>query len=105
MVIKRSSTPKSNYSYVLNDSELLEIRNDMLLELQTTGSVFVLNNEVTIYDLLEIMGGDDKDYIIVALLRGGEAKKQAVMKLSEVFLSEFDDEQIEDHYINDKESY
>jgi len=105
MMIKRNNAPSSNYSYVLTDSELLEIRGDMLWELQTTGSVFVLNNEVTIYDLLETMEDEDKDYIIVCLLRGGEAKEQAVIKLSEAFSEAFDDEAIEDHYIDDKTSY
>ena len=104
-MIKRNNAPSSNYSYVLTDSELLEIRGDMLWELQTTGSVFVLNNEVTIYDLLEDVSDEDKDYIIVCLLRGGEAKEQAVIKLSEAFSSLFDDEAIEDHYIDDKTSY
>ena len=105
MTIKRNNTPKSNYSYVLNESELLEIRGDMLWELQTTGSVFVLNNEVTIYDLLEDISDDDKDYVIVCLLRDGEAKEQALVHLREAFLSRFDDEAIEDHYIDEKTSY
>jgi len=91
---------------VLDDSEMKELREDLFWELQTSGSVFILGHECTIFELLEDMDDEEKDNVFSMLVRGNdEAKEYAVKKLFAAFSSAYDDEVLEDHYIDEKTSF
>jgi hypothetical protein len=103
-MITRNSTPKAPQSVA--ESEITELREDMFWELCTTGSVFVNSHQVTIFELLEEMDVEEKDNIAGMLIIGNEdAKEYALEKLFIAFASEYDDEAIQGHYIDDKTSY
>ena len=96
------------------ESEIIETRDKMFWDLQTTGSTFVNNKEVTIFDLLEEISEEDKDEIISMLVRReskpladqfSTARSQAMDLLMHSFVSNYDDEAIIAHYIDEKTSY
>jgi|TARA_R110000803_G_scaffold185231_1_gene247595 hypothetical protein len=109
---QNSNNPANDvYDY---ESEIIETRDKMFWDLQTTGSTFVNNKEVTIFDLLENIEEQDKDEIISMLIRreskpladqSSIARSQAMDLLMTEFLSEYDDEAIIAHYIDEKTSY
>ena len=75
-------------------------------ELVVPSSVSINNSEVTVYDLLEDMMCEDKDDVFAMLLVDPtEARAHAEELIWARFLSEYDDEAIEKHYINEMESY
>jgi len=96
------------------ESEIIETRDKMFWDLQTTGSTFVNNKELTIFDLLEEISEEDKDEIISMLVRReskpladqfSTARPQAMDLLMHSFVSNYDDEAIIAHYIDEKTSY
>ena len=96
------------------EAEIIETRDKMFWDLQTTGSTFVNTEEVTIFDLLEDIEEGDKDEIISMLVRrestplSGQssiARSQAMDLLMAEFVLKHDDYAILKHYIDDKTSY
>tara|TARA_R110000803_G_scaffold37928_1_gene81890 strand:+ start:166 stop:459 length:294 start_codon:yes stop_codon:yes gene_type:complete len=87
------------------ESTILETRDDLFTELVTTGSVYINSHRVTVYELLEDMPNEDKDCVFAMLLVDkSEAKSEAVELLWAMFVSEFDDEVIEKHVIDEATS-
>jgi len=97
MTIFNSEVPEST----INDT-----RDDLFAELIVEGNVSINDNKVTVYDLLEDMMCEDKDEVFAMLLVDPtEARAHAEELIWARFLSEYDDEAIEKHYINEMESY
>jgi len=102
------------YDVYDHESDIIETRDEMFWELQTTGSAFVNGHEFTIFDLLEGVEEGDKDEIISMIFRrentplseqASKARPQAMDLLMDAFISSYDDETILKHYIDDKTSY
>ena len=90
----------------LNEVNIIETRDDLFWELQTTGSVFILSHEVTIFELLEDMDQDNKDTIISMLVVGNEdAKEYALENIMDAFKSAYDDAVIEEVYIDQQQPF
>ena len=90
----------------VNETNIIDTREDLLWELHTTGSVFVLGHKVTIFELLEEMDDEEKDNVFSMLVMGNEdAKEYARSKLMEAFKGAYDDAVIEDHYIDMQSEY
>tara|TARA_R110000744_G_scaffold308436_1_gene416502 strand:+ start:135 stop:428 length:294 start_codon:yes stop_codon:yes gene_type:complete len=87
------------------ESTILDTRDDLFTELVVTGSVYINNHRVTVYELLEDMMDEDKDDVFAMLLVDStEAKAHANELIWARFLSEYDDEAIEKHVIDEGES-
>jgi len=87
------------------ESTIIDTRDDLFTELVVTGSVFINSHRVTVYELLEDMMDEDKDDVFVMLLVDStEAKAHANELIWARFLSEYDDEAIEKHVIDEGES-
>tara|TARA_R110000782_G_scaffold185918_1_gene275944 strand:- start:127 stop:456 length:330 start_codon:yes stop_codon:yes gene_type:complete len=87
------------------ESTILETRDDLFAELVVSGSVYVNSHRVTVYELLEDMDDADKDCVFAMLLVDStEAKSEAIELLWSRFISEYDDEAIEKHVINEATS-
>ena len=87
------------------ESTIINTRDDLFTELVVTGSVFINSHRVTVYELLEDMMCEDKDEVFAMLLVDGyEAKAHANELIWARFLSEYDDEAIEKHVIDEGES-
>tara|TARA_R110000868_G_scaffold128654_2_gene336898 strand:- start:2070 stop:2363 length:294 start_codon:yes stop_codon:yes gene_type:complete len=87
------------------ESTILDTRDDLFTELVVTGSVYINNHRVTVYEMLEDMDDENKDCILAMLLvDSAEAKAEYIEVLWAMFLSEFDDEAIEKHVIDEGES-
>ena len=98
--MKRSNPP-------MPESTILDCRCDLFAELTVTGSVYVNGDEVTVHDLLELEGEDDDDknnVIAMQLVDATESKAALILMLGALFLSEYDDEAIEKHLIDEGES-
>jgi len=100
-----------DYDY---ESEVTETRDEMFWELQTTGSVFINNNKVTVQDLIEDLEVEELEEIVSMLFRREStplddqalvARPHALESLFSVFEAAYDDEAILKHYIDDKTSY
>ena len=87
------------------ESTILETRDNLFSELVVTGSAYVNSHRVTRYELIEGMDDEDKDFVFDKLLDdSSEAKSKAIWLLWSRFLSEYDDEAIEKHIIDEGES-
>tara|TARA_R110002096_G_C14063486_1_gene674652 strand:+ start:138 stop:431 length:294 start_codon:yes stop_codon:yes gene_type:complete len=87
------------------ESAILETRDELFTELIVTGNVSINGSKVTVYDLLEDMMCEDKDDVFAMLLVDStEAKAHANELIWARFLSEYDDEAIEKHVIDEGES-
>jgi len=100
-----------DYDY---ESEVTETRDEMFWELQTTGSVFINNNKVTVQDLIEELEVEEMEEIVSMLFRRGDepleeqapvAREHALESLFSVFEAAYDDEAIWKHYVDDNTSY
>jgi hypothetical protein len=81
------------------ESEIIQMRDELFWELQTTGSVIINHHEVTSFDLLEEVSDDDKADVFSMLLTGNEdVKSHAIDLLMHSFVSNYDDEAILKHY-------
>ena len=90
----------------VNETNIIETREDLFWELHTTGTVFVLGHKVTIFELLEEMDDEEKDNVFSMLVMGNDdAKEYAQSKLMEAFKGAYDDAVIEDHYIDMQSEY
>jgi len=90
----------------LNETNIIDTREDLLWELHTTGTVFILGHKLTIFELLEEMDDEEKDNIIGMLVMGNDdAKEFAVDKLMDAFKGAYDDSVIEEHYIDMQSEY
>jgi len=90
----------------VNETNIIETREDLFWELHTTGTVFVLGHKVTIFELLEEMDDEEKDNVFSMLVMGNDdAKEYARSKLMEAFKGAYDDAVIEDHYIDMQSEY
>ena len=88
------------------ESTIIDTRDELFTELVVTGNVFINKHLVTVYELLEDMMDEDKDDVFAMLLVDStEAKAHANELIWARFLSEYDDEAIENHYIDEMESY
>ena len=96
--MKRSNPP-------MPESTILDCKDDLFAELTVTGSVYVNGDEVTVHDLLEMADDDDKNNVIaMQLVDTIESKAALIEMLWALFLSEYDDEAIEKHLIDEGES-
>tara|TARA_R110000796_G_scaffold222875_1_gene339086 strand:- start:334 stop:627 length:294 start_codon:yes stop_codon:yes gene_type:complete len=96
--MKRSNPP-------MPESTILDCRCDLFADLTVTGSVYVYGHRVTVHDLLEKADDEDKDNILaVQLVDTTESKAALILMLGALFLSEYDDEAIEKHLIDEGES-
>ena len=87
------------------ESTILDCRCDLFAELTVTGSVYINGRIQTVYDLLEMADDDDKnDVISMQLVDTVESKAALIEMLWALFLSEYDDEAIEKHLIDEGES-
>ena len=87
------------------ESTILETRDDLFTELVVTGNVYINNHKVTVYEMLEEMDDENKDCILAMLLVDStEAKAEYIEVLWAMFLSDFDDEVIEKHVIDEATS-
>jgi hypothetical protein len=87
------------------ESTILETRDDLFTELVVTGNVYINNHKVTVYEMLEEMDDENKDCILAMLLVDStEAKAEYIEVLWAMFLSDFDDEVIEKHIIDEATS-
>ena len=87
------------------ESTILETRDDLFTELVVTGNVYINNHKVTVYEMLEEMDDENKDCILAMLLVDStEAKAEYIEVLWAMFLSEYDDEAIEKHVIDEATS-
>jgi|TARA_B110000879_G_C10827886_1_gene376698 hypothetical protein len=87
------------------ESTILETRDDLFTELVVTGNVYINNHKVTVYEMLEEMDDEKKDCILAMLLVDStEAKAEYIEVLWAMFLSDFDDEVIEKHVIDEATS-
>ena len=87
------------------ESTILETRDDLFTELVVTGNVYINNHKVTVYEMLEEMDDEKKDCILAMLLVDStEAKAEYIEVLWAMFLSDFDDEVIEKHIIDEATS-
>ena len=90
----------------LNETNIIDTREDLLWELHTTGTVFVLGHKVTIFELLEEMDQEEKDNVFSMLVMGNEdAKEYAIEKLMDAFKWAYNDSVIEEHYIDMQSEY
>jgi len=90
----------------VNETNIIETREDLFWELHTTGTVFVLGHKVTIFELLEDMDDEEKDNVFSMLVMSNDdAKEYALEKLMAAFKSAYDDGEIEDHYIDSKQPF
>ena len=88
------------------ESTIIETRDDLFTELVVTGSVYVNSHRVTMHELLEDMDAEDKDNIIAMMFVDSvEAKSEATEMLSNAFASDYDDEDLEKHIIDEATSY
>ena len=88
------------------ESTINDTRDELFTELTVESNVSINDNKVTVYDLLEDMMCEDKDDVFAMLLVDPtEARAHAEELIWARFLSEYDDEAIEKHYINEMESY
>jgi len=94
----------NNFDVVeVNETNIIDTRDDMLFELCETGSVFILGHQVTMSDLLEDINQEDKDDVFAMLVSSNDnadAKDHAKEKLMELFTFMYDDAVIEEHYID-----
>ena len=82
-----------------------ETRDNLFAELVVTKSVYVNSHRVTRYELIEGMDDEDKDFVFDKLLDdSSEAKSEAIELMWSRFLSEYDDEAIEKHIIDEATS-
>jgi len=96
--MKRSNPP-------MPESTILDCKDDLFAELTVTGSVYVNGDEVTVHDLLEMADDDNKNNVIaMQLVDTIESKAALIEMLRALFLSEYDDEAIEKHLIDEGES-
>jgi hypothetical protein len=87
------------------ESTILETRDDLFTELVVTGNVYINNHKVTVYEMLEEMDDENKDCILAMMLVDStEAKAEYIEVLWAMFLSDFDDEVIEKHVIDEATS-
>jgi hypothetical protein len=87
------------------ESTINDTRDELFTELVVTGSVFINSHRVTVYKLLEDMMDEDKDDVFAMLLVDPtEARAHAEELIWARFLSEYDDEAIEKHVIDEGES-
>ena len=87
------------------ESTILETRDDLFTELVVSGNVYINNHKVTVYEMLEEMDDENKDCILAMLLVDStEAKAEYIEVLWAMFLSEYDDEAIEKHVIDEATS-
>ena len=87
------------------ESTILDCRCDLFAELTVTGSVYVNSGDVTVHNLLEMSDDDDKNNVIaMQLVDATESKAALILMLGALFLSEYDDEAIEKHLIDEGES-
>jgi len=90
----------------INETNIIDTREDLLWELYTTGTVFILGHKLTIFELLEEMDQEEKDNVIGMLVMGNDdAKEFAIEKLMDAFRSAYDDSVIEEHYIDMQSEY
>ena len=90
----------------VNETNIIDTREDLLWELHTTGTVFILGHKLTIFELLEEMDDEEKDNIIGMLVMGNDdAKEFAIEKLMDAFKGAYDDSVIEEHYIDMQSEY
>jgi hypothetical protein len=90
----------------INETNIIDTREDLLWELHTTGTVFVLGHKVTIFELLEEMDQEEKDNVFSMLVTGNEdAKEFAIEKLMDAFKWAYNDSVIEEHYIDMQSEY
>ena len=90
----------------INETNIIDTREDLLWELYTTGTVFILGHKLTIFELLEEMDQEEKDNVIGMLVMGNDdAKEFAIEKLMDAFRSAYDDSVIEEHYIDAQSEY
>tara|TARA_R110000751_G_scaffold286487_1_gene390932 strand:+ start:318 stop:611 length:294 start_codon:yes stop_codon:yes gene_type:complete len=88
------------------ESSINDTIDELFTELTVESNVSINDNKVTVYDLLEDMMCEDKDDVFAMLLVDPtEARAHAEELIWARFLSEYDDEAIEKHYINEMESY
>ena len=87
------------------ESTILETRDDLFTELVVSGNVYINNHKVTVYEMLEEMDDENKDCILAMLLVDStEAKAEYIEVLWAMFISEYDDEAIEKHVIDEATS-
>tara|TARA_R110002126_G_scaffold51288_1_gene140416 strand:- start:410 stop:703 length:294 start_codon:yes stop_codon:yes gene_type:complete len=83
-----------------------ETRDNLFAELVVTKSVYVNSHRVTRYELIEGMDDEDKDFVFDKLLDdSSEAKSEAIELMWSRFLSDYDDEAIEKHIIDEATEY
>ena len=96
--MKRSNPP-------MPESTILDCKDDLFAELTVTSSVYINGRIQTVHDLLEKADDDDKnDVIAMQLVDTVESKAALIEMLWALFLSEYDDEAIEKHLIDEGES-
>ena len=90
----------------INEEAIIDTRDDLFYELHTTGDVIIFGKKVSIFDLIEELDNEDMNNVFSMLVMGSEdAKEFALEKLMEIFKIQISDEDIEEHYVDDKESY
>tara|TARA_R110000803_G_scaffold74471_2_gene138505 strand:- start:1700 stop:2104 length:405 start_codon:yes stop_codon:yes gene_type:complete len=109
LLVIKSAITNGVFMKIINldvaESTILDTRDDLFTELVVTGSVYINNHRVTVYEMLEDMDDENKDCILAMLLvDSAEAKAEYIEVLWAMFLSEFDDEAIEKHVIDEGES-
>jgi len=87
------------------ESTILETKDNLFAELLRTRSVYINGHNVTMYELMEKMDEEDKDDVFAMMfVDSTEAKAEAIELLWSSFLSEYDDEAIEKHIIDEATS-
>tara|TARA_R110000737_G_C14453109_1_gene463542 strand:+ start:156 stop:488 length:333 start_codon:yes stop_codon:yes gene_type:complete len=109
MIGYRISTNEENDMKIINlniaESTILETRDNLFAELVVSGSVYVNSHRVTMHELMEDMDAEGKDNIIAMMFVDCvEARDEAAEMLNNAFISEYDDEAIEKHIIDEATS-
>ena len=87
------------------ESTILETRDNLFAELLRTRSVYINGHNVTMYELTEKMNEEDKDNVFAMMFVDvTEAKSEAIELLWSRFISDYDDEAIENHVIDEATS-
>lgn len=92
----------------INETNIIDTRDDLLFEICNTGSACILGHKVTMSELLEDMDQEEKDNAFAMLVSRNEnddAKEYATEKLMEIFRVLYDDAVIEEHYIDMQSEY
>tara|TARA_R110000868_G_scaffold13845_1_gene64338 strand:- start:229 stop:522 length:294 start_codon:yes stop_codon:yes gene_type:complete len=93
-------------SISIAEDTIFEKRDDLFTELVVTGSVYINSHRVTMHELMEDMDAEDKDNVFAMMFVDvTEAKAAGTDLLWSAFISDYDDEAIEKHIIDEATEY